>query len=442
MTWLSGLVGRESRANVESPAVPLTSSTLVDLLVGPAGEAGIPVNETTAFGMPAVYRAVALLAGTVASLPLHPYRDKDGVREPVRGGVSLVREPHPDLTRFEWLELSMLHNLAWGNTYFRMLRDQGGTVRELWPLEPSRVRAGRASTGEKVYAVDCKDRRDVPWTPGTSVYDDEVLPFTDREILHVPGMGYDGIVGMSPIACARQGIGLALAAERYGAKLFGSGNLMTGILKTEQKLTQDQADGVKARWKAKHSGPDSAHDIAVLGSGVSFESISFPPEDTQFIESRRFQIDEIARIYGIPPHMLFQTDRSTSWGTGIEQQTIGLVVFTLRPWLTRFEQRLSRLLPQPQYVKFSVEGLLRGDSQQRADFYTRMWNIGAYSTNDIRRLEDQPPVEGGDVRYRPLNMGVLGEADTEPEPEPDAGGEDDDTDTGAAAAVDEENANA
>jgi phage portal protein BeeE len=139
--------------------------------------------------------------------------------------------------------------------------------------------------------------------------------------------------------------------------------------------------------------------------------------------------------------MLFQTDRSTSWGTGIEQQTIGLVVFTLRPWLTRFEQRLSRLIAQPRYVKFAVEGLLRGDSQQRAEFYTRMWNIGAYSTNDIRRLEDQPPVPGGDVRYRPLNMGVLGEPDEEPdEQDPDAGAADDEEP--AATSNDEETVDA
>jgi HK97 family phage portal protein len=408
VTWLSALRG-ESRASVENPTVPLTSSTLADMLIGPAGDAGVTVTEKSAFGMPAVYRAVALLAGTIGSLPLHGYEDKNDVRTRLTPKPSLVESPHPDMTSFEWLELSLVHNLGWGNTYYLKVRDGGGIVRELWPLHPSRIRPGRASDGSKVYALDARNMGS--GKPDGTVGIDEATALTDYEILHVPGMGYDGIAGLSPIACARQGIGVAMAAEKLGAKLFGSGNLMSGILKSDQKLTMAQADTVKAQWKAKHSGLGAAHDIAVLGSGVSFEQISFPPEDVQFLETRRFQIDEIARIYGIPPHMLFQTDRSTSWGSGIEQQTIGLVVFTLRPWLTRFEQRLSRLLPAQQYVKFSVEGLLRGDSAQRATFYKSMWEMGVYSTNDIRRLEDQAPVDGGDIRYRPLNFGLLGELD-------------------------------
>lgn len=407
MTWLSVLRG-ESRANVENPAVPLTSQSLVDLFIGPKGDAGVVVTEKTAFQMPAVYRAVSLLAGTTASLPLHAYRDKGDVRERITR-PSIIDSPHPDMTLFEWIELSLVHALTWGNTYYLKVKDGAGIVRELWPLLPSRVRPGRTSDGTKVYALDARNIG--AGQPADVVALEDAYPYTDDEILHVPAMGYDGVAGLSPIACARQGIGVALAAEKTAARLFGSGNLKSGILKTEQKLTTAQADQVKAQWKAKNSGVDNAHDIAVMGAGVSFEEISFPPEDVQFIESRRFQIDEIARIYGIPPHMLFQTDRSTSWGSGIEQQTIGLVVFTLRPWLTRFEHRWSRLLPRPDYVKFAVEGLLRGDAAARSAFYKAMWEIGAFSTNDIRRLEDQAPVDGGDVRYRPLNFGVLGAAD-------------------------------
>ncbi|MEI4273918.1 phage portal protein [Klenkia sp. LSe6-5] len=412
MTWLSSLLGgAESRASVENPQVPLTSASLADLFVGPKGDAGVAVTPKTAFSMPAVYRAVALLAGTSASLPLYAYRDgANGVRERLGYRPGIIDRPHPDLTRFEWLELSFVHALAWGNTFYLKVRDGTGIVRELWPLVPNRVRAGRATDdGRKIYALDTRN-----WgggQPGGTFPLDEATALTDYEILHVPGMGFDGVVGMSPIECAKQGIGMALAAEQFGAKLFSSGNLMSGILKSESKLTPAQADMVKAQWKAKHSGLNAAHDIAVMGSGVSFEQVSFPPADVQFIESRRFQIDEVARMYGIPPHMLFQTDRSTSWGSGIEQQTIGLVVFTLRPWLTRFEQRLSRLLPSPQYLSFVVEGLLRGDSAARAAFYKAMWELGVYSTNDIRRLEDQAPVDGGDIRYRPLNFGVLGESD-------------------------------
>lgn len=405
MTWLQALRG-ETRATIEDPTYPLTSQALVDLFVGPSTESGVNVTERNALGVPAVYRAIALLSGTVASLPWHAYRDRDDdSRERLRPQPKIAAKPHPDLTRFEWMELALVHNLSWGNTYFRKLRDGSGLVRELWPIEPSRVKTGRASSGEKFYAVDTTSLGTVA-TPL-----DERAVFSDEEILHVPGLGYDGVVGLSPIGLARQGIGLAMAAEQFGAKLFGSGNLISGILTTDQKISQEAADTLKARWKAQHSGLAGAHEIGVLGQGTKFQPISLPPEDAQFIESRRFQVSEIARLFGVPPHMLMDTEKSTSWGTGIEQQSLGFVVFTLRPWLSRFEQRLSTLLADESYIKFGVEGLLRGDSAARSAFYTSMWNIGAYSTNDIRRLEDAPPVEGGDVRYRPLNMGELGKPD-------------------------------
>jgi HK97 family phage portal protein len=208
---------------------------------------------------------------------------------------------------------------------------------------------------------------------------------------------------------------LALAAEEYGARLFGSGSMMSGILTTPTKLTQDQATRLKEQWSAKHSGLAHAHEVAVLDNGASFQQMSIPPDDAQFIESRRFQIAEVARMFGVPPHMLMDMERSTSWGTGIEQQGLGFVVYTLRPWLTRVEQRMTRLIrPATVYARYSVEGLLRGDSGARSAFYTSMWNIGAFSTNEIRKLEDQPPVPDGDVRYRPLNMGELGQPDPQP----------------------------
>lgn len=384
---------------LENPAMPLTSSTLLDWLGGAKVAAGVSVTETSALGMPAVYRAITLIAGTASALPLHPYRKTGDTRTPLTTGLAaeLLDAPHPDMTPFEFWELKYAHVAGWGNAYSRKLRNRLDQVRELWPLHPSRVKTGRASDGTKVYVVD-----------GNT---DE--PLTDREIFHIPGFGYDGICGVSPIRLARQGIGLAMAAEEYGARLFGSGSLASGILQTEQRLEVGQADALKARWKAKMTGLQSAHEVAVLDSGAKFQQLTIPPEDAQFIESRRFQIQEVARMFGVPPHMLMDTTTSTSWGTGIEQQTIGFVTFTLRPnYLTRFEQRISQVLrPEPVYARYALEGLLRGDSAQRAAFYFQLWQIGVLSTNDIRALEELPPVEGGDVRYRPLNMGVLGAPD-------------------------------
>lgn len=397
---------REIRnAGVETPAVPLTSTTLLEWFGPEKSHAGISVSEESSLGMTAVWRAVNLIAGTSAALPLHAYRKADDVRVPVAPGSQaalLLDDPHPDMTPFELWETVYAHLLLWGNAYLRKLHNGLGQLVELWPIHPSRVKVGRESeTGAKIYLLDGN-------------VDQEM---TDRQILHIPGFGYDGVCGVSPIRLARQGIGLALAAEAYGAKLFGSGSLATGILQTEQRLEQGQADALKQRWKAKAAGIANAHDVVVLDAGAKFQQLSIPPEDAQFIESRKFQIDEVARMFGIPPHMLMQVDRSTSWGTGIEQQLIGFVQFSLQPtYLTRVEQRITKILkPQPVYAKYSLEGLLRGDSAARSAFYTAMWNIGVLSTNDICRLEDRPPVgPEGDVRYRPLNMGVLGQEDPAP----------------------------
>ena len=401
MTFLDALRGRpvEARASIESPLVPLTSTTLVDMMTAPASAAGVRVSEQTSLGMSAVWRAVNLLAGTAASLPLHAYQQIDDVRVPAskdQQGTRLLADPHPDLTPMELWETAYAHLLLWGNCYFQKLYNQAGQLSELWPIRPESVRPGRARDHTKVYVVN----------------GDEDNPQTDREIFHIPGFSLDGIMGLSVIQMHRQGLGLALAAEEYGARLFGSGSMMSGILTTPTKLTQDQATRLKEQWAAKHSGLAHAHEVAVLDNGASFQQMSIPPQDAQFIESRRFQIAEVARMFGVPPHMLMDMERSTSWGTGIEQQGLGFVVYTLRPWLTRVEQRMTRLIrPATVYARYSVEGLLRGDSGARSAFYTSMWNIGAFSTNEIRKLEDQPPVPDGDVRYRPLNMGELGQPD-------------------------------
>lgn len=399
---------REIRnASIESPQVPLTSSALLDWIGPGPTAAGVHVSETSALGMPAVYQAVNLIAGTSASLPLHGYTsDVEDIRKrisPTSQPARLLAGPHPDLTPFELWEIVYAHLALWGNAYLRMLRNQNDQIVELWPIHPSRVKAGRESeNGTKVYQVDGGE--------------DE---HTDRTILHIPGFGYDGVCGVSPIRFARQGIALGLAAEEYGARLFGSGSLASGILQTEQRLEQGQANALKKRWKERASGLANAHDVVVLDAGAKFQALSIPPEDAQFIESRRFQISEVARMYGIPPHMLMETDRSTSWGSGIEQQNLGFVTYTLRRWLIRVEQRVTKILrPQNVFASYAVEGLLRGDSQQRAAFYREMFRLGAFSTNDILRFENRPPVEGGDIRYREMNLAELGVPDPESTPEP------------------------
>lgn len=414
MSWLGSLLSGGDLADspgLENPNVPLTGGVLSSIFLGPRNEAGVTLTEKSALGMPAVYRAIAVIAQTSASLPLSAYETVDGVHRPLPTQPQLITKPHADMTRFEWLELVLVHLLGWGNAYLQILRNGLGEIAELWPVDPSRVRVGRSRVSQaKIYAIS-PDGGQVP--DGSDYGDlDALLPLTDAEILHIPGLGYDGTVGLSPIAHARQAMGTAAAAEIYGAKMFGSGTMLSGILTTDQKLNQEQAEALEQRWKQKNAGIAKARDIAVLGNGTSFQPLSLSPADAQFIETARYSIAQVARIFGVPPHMLMDTDQSSNWGTGIEQQSIGFVRYTLQPWLVRIEQRLNKLLPVGQYAKFTVDGILRGDTATRYEAYAIGRNGGWLSVNDIRQLEDQPPIAGGDTYLQPLNMTPVGDGAT------------------------------
>jgi HK97 family phage portal protein len=386
-------------AQAENPQHALTSDTLLQALGVEQTYTGKNVSEVTALGMSAVWRAVHVTTAVPAALPFHAFREQGAARVRATGHAArLLDDPHPDLTPLELWQTSFVHKRLWGNAYLRKLRNPLGQIVELWPVHPGRVRVGRESeNGRKVYVID----------------GDTDHPLSDREILHLPGLGYDGVCGVSPIRAARQSIALGMAAEEFGAKLFGNGSLATGILQTEQRLTQAQADKLASRWNEKRAGLQSAHGTIVLDKGSKFHQLTIPPEDAQFLESRRFQIVEVCRWFGLPPFLMFETEKSTSWGTGLEQQALGWVKFDLGPELTAIEQRVSKhvLKPEPVYAHYALEGLLRGDSAARSAFYTAMWNLGVFSTNEIRAYEELEPVDGGDVRYRPLAMGVLGTTD-------------------------------
>lgn len=393
------LFGMFERRSVQNPAVPLTSTSLLQLLAGEPGRAGVAVTETSSLGMPAVWRAVAVIANVSAALPLHVYAT--GTKE--RAEVPLLKDPHPELTRFELWRLVYVHRLLWGNGYVQKIRNGGGQVAQLWPVRPDRVRVEREPASEE--------------NPGGKVFwvtDDKgvVRRRTSREILHLPALGYDGVTGCSPIRAASEGIGLGMAAEKAAAKLYGSGNMISGVLQSEQRLTAEQADQLKAGWKAKVSGYDSAGDIAVLDSGASFQPVTMPYKDSQFLESRQFQNVEVAKMFGVPLFLLMETSKTTSWGTGLEQQAQGFVTWDLAPtWLTPTEQRVKKeLLDSTQYAKYQLGGLLRGDSSARATFYRAMRDTGVMSANDIRSLEELPPIPGpeGDTYLQPTYMAPLG----------------------------------
>lgn len=396
---MTGLFGLFDRRSVENPATPLTSASLAEFLGGRATAAGVAVNERTSLHMPAVWRSVNVISNVSAALPLPTY--VAGTKEKVP--FDLLRDPHPDLTPLELWRLGYVHRVLWGNTYMQKIRSTSGEIRELWPITPDRVQVERVRPDE-----------DLPSGKLFQVTDDwgaqHIL--TPYEILHIPGVGYDGLTGCSPVRLAAQGISLAQAAEISAARLFGSGNMIGGVLQTEQRLNPDQANALKERWKAKMSGVANAHEVAVLDSGASFKPVAMPNVDAQFLESREFQISEVARMFGVPLFLLMETSKSTSWGTGLEQQAQGFVTWDLSPtWLAPTEQRITKeLLPKDMSAKYQLGGLLRGDSAARATFYRAMRDVGAYSANNILDLEDLPPLEGaeGDLHLQPMYMAPLG----------------------------------
>lgn len=388
----------ESRDNVESPLVPITAASLVSLLGGTAVEAGVPVTPETSLQMSAVFRATTLVSSLAASMPMVPY--KLGTKNPTTSAI--LANPHPDLTPFELWQLSYGHRCLWGNSYMQKVRNRAGQLTWLYPIQPSNVRVGRAKPIEanpsgKVFEVTTKD--------GT-------LPYTPNEILHIPGFGYDGLTGVSRVRLAAQGIGTAIAAERYSGKLFGSGNLMSGVLQTEQRLENHQAEAIQKRWKAKHAGLDHAHDTVVLDSGAKFQALTMPSKDAEMLASRQFGVLEIGRFWGVPPFLMMETEKSTSWGTGLEQQATGFVTFDLHPqWLVPTEQRVTRdVAAANTEVRYDMTSLLRGDSAARAAFYNVMRQVGAFNADDIREREDMPPIADGKGQsyLQPVNMQPLG----------------------------------
>lgn len=387
----------ERRANLENPAVPLTSLALLDVLGGQLSESGAVISERKSLGLSAVWRCTAVISSVSAALPLRVY--KAGTKDVVPS--QLLDNPHPDYTSYELWRLSYVHRCLWGNAYFRKDRDSVGRVKALWPLSPDRMAVGRVAPSDA--------------NPSGKVfrYIDEggrQHPYTAREILHIPGMGYDGVCGVSPVRAATQAVGIATAAESYAAKLYGSGNLLSGILQTEQRLQKADAERLQSQWRSLMSGMSRAHDVAVMDSGAKFQSLTMPAADSQMLQSREFQVTEIARYFGVPPYLMNEQHMTTSWGSGLEQQAIGWVKFDLHPsWLAPTEQRIAKeVTPSGVDVKYEIDTLMRGDSAARAMFYNVMRQTGAFSANDIRDRENLAPVEGGDSRLQPLNMAPLG----------------------------------
>ena len=366
---------------------------------------GKAVTERSAMQMTAVYSCVRILAEAIAGLPVHLYKYKpDGGKEKAIDHplyLLLHDEPNPEMSSFVFRETLMTHLLLWGNAYAQVIRNGKNEVVALYPLMPNKMTVDRDEHGQLYYEYQ-RSNDEAPTSKGSTV----ILKPTD--VLHIPGLGFDGLVGYSPIAMAKNAIGMAIACEEYGAKFFANGAAPGGVLEHPGTIKDPQR--VRESWQSTFGGSGNSNKIAVLEEGMKYTPIGISPEQAQFLETRKFQINEIARIFRVPPHMVGDLEKSSF--SNIEQQSLEFVKYTLDPWVIRWEQSIQRTLLTPEekklyYVKFNVEGLLRGDYQSRMNGYAIGRQNGWMSANDIRELENLdriPAEEGGDLYLINGNM--------------------------------------
>ena len=368
-----------------------------------SSSSGRRVTERTAMQMTAVYSCVRILSETLASLPLHIYESSEtNSRKATKHPLYklLHDEPNPEMTSFIFRETLMTHLLLWGNAYAQIIRNGKGEVLALYPLMPDRMRVDRDEYGQLYYEYMLSDS-------DANAKESGAVRLSTQDILHIPGLGFDGLVGYSPIAMAKNAIGMAIATEEYGAAFFANGATPSGILTHPGVIKNPEA--MRESW-SKGFGGRNSHKVAILEEGMNYTPISIAPNEAQFLETRKFQLNEIARIFRVPPHMVGDLEKSSF--SNIEQQSLEFVKYTLDPWVSRFEQAMTRRLltddeKKNYYIKFNVDGLMRGDYQSRMNGYATARQNGWMSANDIRALENLDLIsdeEGGNLYLINGNM--------------------------------------
>ena len=369
-----------------------------------SSNAGKSVNPKNAVQMSTVYACVRVIAETIASLPLAVYEETEtGSQKATDHPLYRILhdEPNPEMTSFVLREVMLSHLLLWGNSYCQIIRTGKNHIAGLYPLLPDRMEVDRDSkTGTLVYTYTTTEGNAVRLKPS--------------DVLHIPGLGFDGIMGYSPIALEKNAIGLGIAAEEYGSTFFKNGARPSGVL-THPNTVRDPKR-LRDNWNATYGGSSNGGKVAILEENMSFTPISLPNNEAQFLETRRFQVEEICRIYRVPPHLVGNLDRATF--SNIENQSIDFAVHTIRPWLVRIEQAMNRALFSDSekagspggsrfYVQFNLDGLMRGDYKSRMEGYAIARQNGWMSANDIRALENLNPIseeEGGSTYLVNGNM--------------------------------------
>jgi len=373
-------------------------------------DSGVYVDENAALSSSAIWAGIRLISESLSTVPLHVFRMSDGQREVMREhpvDQLIYASPNPEMTAQEWRSQMMAALILSGNGYSEIVRDRGGRIRQIWPLSWYRVELERAPDESLYYEIQ---------TVGLDDVNDRVvaarLP-ADR-VLHLRAFNSRGLLGDSMVERLKQTIGITLATEKFGATFYGQGTQLSGVLTHPGSLSEGAQKRLRDSWNDRYSGLSGSHRIAILEEGLKWDPISVPPEASQFLETRQFQVQEASRALNLPPHMLRDLWRATF--SNVEQQAIDFVVNSLRPWAVILEQRMQlSLLTEAErragyYIKHNLEGLLRGDIKTRYESYAIGRNWGWLSANDVRELEDLNPIDMGDVYLQPLNMIEAGEA--------------------------------
>lgn len=377
--------------------------SLMDMVAfGAPSASGNYISEQSAMQLPAVWACVDLISRVGGVLPgnvfrrLDPSQGRDRIRAPRHYLSPLVHDMvNPTMPSSEWTRLTLSHLLTWGNSYSWIEWTDSNLPKHLWIIPPNKCRATRKAITEPIeYAV----------MDGNGNW----VPFPAMDILHIRGLGFDGVRGYSPIGMLRNAFGLNEASQQSAANMHKSGITSRLALTVPGVLDKAQQDALAESFAAAYGGLQNQYKALILQNGMTAVPISIHPQDAQFLEQWKYSDSKIYQIYGVPPHLVGDTEKATSWGTGVEQQTIGFVNFTMVPWMDLIETWLAvKLLPDGQrthFVEYDFKGLLRGDTTARAAWHRAMIDLGVSSPNDVRKYENDEPYEGGDVYRRPMNM--------------------------------------
>lgn len=386
------MVGFFSRRKQDRATFSVADPALAEFLGFGTNLTGAAVSEQSSLGVAAVWRAVSVLSGAIANLPLRTYRDTDDGRQMVG---SFLDDPggFESMTPFEWVETVMVHLLLHGNAFLVHVYGGAGQLMGLQPVHPSAVAMDVDADvpGGKLFRV--------------TMQDGSLRMFTAVDLTHIPALTTcPNGRGLSPIAVARNSLGTTISGDNSAARLFANGLLISGLVTPEEDMTEEEAKVIKEGLRAKMLGQDNAGDVAVINRKLKFEKWSMTPEDSQFIESRRFQIEETSRIFGVPPHLLMDMERQSSWGTGLIEQNQAWARYTLQGWTKRIEQRLSRLLPKPRFCEFDYKGLLRPTPGEEINLLLAEVNGGLITVNEARAVLNLPAISEDALRLPPGQM--------------------------------------